>query len=365
MQKVKLLTFHNAQNYGAALQSYALKETLKDLGVAPEFVNYENEKILSDYKLIRTNSLKSFFSSLWYLPRNLKRKRSFKSFSRRYLDTDKKIYYSCESIQKDIDNGDIFVAGSDQIWNPVLTDGLSDIYTLNFKTEFNIKKIIYGASLGNEELLQNYASDFKLKLDGLDLISVREKTIIKPLEQVLGKKVEQVLDPTLLLDKQKWDKLISENNIANPPQEKYILVYTLFESNIATKIANYLSKVTGLKVLHFRKYNVYKNELRSLYSKGPVDFVNAFRNASYVVTNSFHGTVFSIIFERKFYSVLPRSRAGRIKDLLKDLELSSRIIQDIQDINLNDKIDYITAKDKIAVLKAKSIEYLKKGVIKG
>lgn len=364
MQKVKLLTFHNAQNYGAALQAYALKETLKELGVTPEFVNYENEKILSDYKLIRINSLKSFFSSLWYLPRNLKRKRSFESFSHRYLDTDKKIYYSCESIQKDIDDGDIFVAGSDQIWNPVLTDGLSDVYTLNFKTKSNIKKIIYGASLGNEELLQNYASDFKLKLDGLDLISVREKTIIKPLEQVSGKKVEQVIDPTLLLDKEKWDKLISENNIANLSYEKYILVYTLFESDEVTKIANHLSKVTGLKVVHFRKYNAYQNEHMSLYSKGPVDFVNAFKNASYVVTNSFHGTVFSLIFERKFYSVLPKARAGRIKDLLNDLELSSRIIQDIQDINLDDKIDYITTKDKIDALKAKSIEYLKKGMTK-
>ena len=70
MQNVKILTFHNAENYGATLQAYALKQTLKKLGVNPEFVNYENKKILSDYKLIRTNSLKSFFSSLWYLPRN-------------------------------------------------------------------------------------------------------------------------------------------------------------------------------------------------------------------------------------------------------------------------------------------------------
>ncbi len=362
MQKAKILTFHNAENYGATLQAYALKETLKELGVKPEFVNYENERILSDYKLIRTNSLKSFFSSLWYLPRNIKRKRSFKSFSDTYLDTTSKVYLDKEEIEQDIEEGDIFVAGSDQIWNPALTDGLSDIYTLNFENT-DIKKIIYGASLGNEELLQKNATDFKLKLQGLDLISVREKSIIKPLEEICDKKVEQVTDPTLLLNKERWDKLIDVNNVVALPKEKYILVYTLFESEEVTKIANYISSKTGLKVVHFRKYNAYKNELMSLYSYGPVDFVNAFKNAAYVVTNSFHGTVFSLIFERKFYSVLPKERAGRIKDLLQDLELDSRIISDEKEVNIDLDINYGLVKEKIEALKSKSKDFLKKGVV--
>lgn len=361
MQKVKMLTFHNAENYGATLQAYALKETLKEFGVNPKFINYENDKILSDYKLIRTNSLKSFFSSLWYLPRNLKRKRSFKGFSDRYLDTTFKVYLSKEDIEKDIESGEIFVAGSDQIWNPELTDGLSDVYTLNFERE-DIKKIIYGASLGNEELLHKNNLDFKSKLSGLDSISVREQSIIEPLEKICGKKVEQVIDPTLLLDKSAWDKLISENVTTKLPHEQYILVYTLFESDEVTKIANNISKTTGLKVVHFRKYNAYENEFMNLYTNGPVDFVNAFKNAAYVITNSFHGTVFSLIFERKFYSVLPSTRAGRIKDLLSDLDLSDRIVQDACQVNLDASIDYTTTKEKIDTLKSKSIEYLRKGI---
>jgi len=357
-----MLTFHNAENYGATLQAYALKETLKELGLDAHFINYENKKILSDYKLIRTNSLKSFFSSLWYLPRNLKRKRSFKSFSDAYLDTTSKVYLNKEEIEQDIETGKIFVAGSDQIWNPLLTDGLSDIYTLNFRNT-DIKKIIYGASLGNEELLQKNAADFKSKLQDLDLISVREKSIIKSLEEICGKKVEQVIDPTLLLSKEKWDKLIDENNVVTLPKEKYILVYTLFESEEVTKIANYLSSKTGLEVVHFRKYNAYKNELMSLYSYGPVDFVNAFKNAAYVVTNSFHGTVFSLIYERKFYSVLPKERAGRIKDLLQDLELDSRIISDQKEANIDLNINYDSVNEKIEALKSKSKDFLKKGVV--
>lgn len=363
MQKAKILTFHNAENYGATLQAYALKETLKDMYLDASFVNYEDKNILADYKLIRTNSLKSFFSSLWYLPRNLKRKRSFKSFSAKYLDTKKKVYNSKEEIEKDLEAEDVLVAGSDQIWNPSLTDGLSDVYTLNFgKNEESIKKIIYGASVGNEELLQKHVKEFKEKLEDLKYISVREQSIINPLEEVTSKHISQVIDPTLLLDRTKWDKLINENDVIELPKEKHILVYTLFESDEITKIANYISEITGLKVVHFRKYNAYKNELISLYSYGPENFINAFKNAAYVITNSFHGTVFSLIYERKFYSVLPNQRAGRIKDLLGDLNLKERIIQNEQEVNLDNNIDYIRVKGKLDALKEKSIEYLKKGI---
>ncbi len=363
MQKVKMLTFHNAENYGATLQAYALKETLKKLETEPAFVNYENKAILADYKIIRTNSLKSFFSSLWYLPRNLKRKRSFKSFSDKYLDTRSKVYTNALEIGKDIEMGDVFVSGSDQVWNPELTNGLSDVYTLNYKTDKNIKRVIYGASLGNEELLQKHADDFKAKITNLDYISVREQSIIQPLESICGRKVAQVIDPTMLLGKGEWDNLISTNSTVNFKDKKYILVYTLFESDEVTKIANYLSRVTGLKVVHFRKYNAYENEYMNLYSKGPIDFVNAFKNAEYVITNSFHGTVFSIIYERCFYSVLPKARAGRIKDLLEKLHLDLRIVDKIENINLEDKIDYTYAKEKIEEMRSQSIEYLKKGVL--
>ena len=240
---------------------------------------------------------------------------------------------------------------------------MSDIYTLNFETDKNIKRLIYGASLGNDELLQKYAVDFKTKTSNLDFISVREQSIINPLENICGKKIEQVIDPTLLLDKREWDKLITNNVTTNLKEQKYILVYTLFESDEVTKIANCISKITGLKVVHFRKYNAYDNEYMNLYSKGPIDFVNAFKNAEYIITNSFHGTVFSIIFERKFYSVLPITRAGRIKDLLKTLNLDSRIILDTKNINLDENIDYTFAKEKIEEMKSQSIEYLKKGVL--
>ena len=363
MKKVKILTFHNAENYGATLQAYALKKILEKLNTNASFVNYINKEILKDYKLIRTNSLKSFFSSLLYLPRNLKRKRSFKSFTNRYLDTVTKKYYSKQDIEQDLVKGETYIAGSDQIFNPELTNGLSDIYTLNFGKD--ITKIVYGASLGNEELLEKYSNDFNEKLQSVDMLSVRENNIVKPLEKVTGKKVEKVLDPTLLLEKNDWDKLVLENQVTNLDNKKYILIYTLFEDKEITRIANYLSKETGLRVIHFRKYNAYNNELISLYTKGPADFVNAFKKAEYVITNSFHGLVFSIIFERKFYSVMPISRGGRLRDLIELVGLETRAIKRLEDIfnlDINKNIDYKKVKEILNNEKAKSIQYLEKGI---
>ena len=366
MKKVKILTFHNAENYGANLQAYALKEVLKDMDTEPSFINYQDKHILKDYKLIRTNSLKSFFSSLWYMPRNLKRKKSFKSFCDRYLDGNTKKYYAKEEIELDLSSKDVLVAGSDQIFNPDLTGGLSDIYTLNLKKE-NVDKIIYGASVGNDELLEANKDKFKEKLKDLEYISVREENIAKSLENILNKKVEKVLDPTLLLEKEHWEELINKEKTVDLDKTKYILVYTLFENPEITKIANYLSKKTGLKVVHFRKYNAYKNELMSMYTKGPADFVNAFKNAEYIVTNSFHGLVFSIIFERKQYVLMPNSRGGRLKDMLSLVGLEKRAVNSLEDVinnELDEDIDYVSVKNRLNIEKEKSIKYLRGGICK-
>ena len=368
MKDIKILTFHNAENYGATLQAYALKETLKKLNTNPKFVNYINKNILKDYKLIRTNSFKSFFSSLWFFKRNLKRKNSFKGYINKYLDGTSKKYYSKEDIERDVKQGDTYISGSDQIFNPVLTHGLSDVYTLNFgKDTTDVTKIVYGASVGNEELLKKHKEDFFNKLQSVDLLSVREESVIAPLSKITNREVEKVLDPTLLLGKENWDKLILENKVTSLQNKKYILVYTLFENDEITKIANYLSEKTGLKIVHFRKYNAYNNELTSLYSKGPVDFINAFKHAEYIVTNSFHGLVFSIIFERKFYAVMPKERAGRLKDLIDMLSLNSRSVsslEDVQALDIDEQIDYNKVKEMLDIEKDKSIEYLKKGLTK-
>lgn len=361
MLKAKLLTFHNAENYGAMLQAYALKNTLKNEGYGVQFINYQDKNILKDYKLIRFNSFKSFFSSIFFIFRNVKRKISFKKFSDKYLDTKLKKYYTNEQIEKDISKENILIAGSDQIWNVNLTCTLSDIYTLNFNNCKN--KLIYGASVGNEELIDVYKDSFVEKLKDVEYISVRESNVKEKLENILNKSVECVLDPTLLLSKTDWNNLLEESKFVNPIKEDYILVYTLFESEKVTLAANKLSEITGLKVVHFRKYNAYKNELKSLYTYGPTEFVNAFKNAKYVITNSFHGTVFSIIYNKKFSAILPCERKKRIEELLYALDIQDRILDDNKDINkILDEIDYDSVNNKLEGLKTKSINYLKKGI---
>ena len=359
MQNIKLFTFHNAHNYGAMLQAYALKNTLKSLDTNPSFVNYVNKHIIKDYKLIKTNSLKSFFSSLWYLPRNIRRKKAFKSFSDRYLDTNAKECYTKAEVINNIHNNDILISGSDQILNMKLTQGIDDIYALNFNND-NLK-IIYGASVGNEEVLDNYINEYKEKLAKVDYLSVRERSILDKLKKITDKNVQQVLDPTLLLSKDSWNNLANTSNISLNNKE-YILVYTIFESDVIKNIANELSNKTGLKILHFRKYNIFKNELFSLYSTGPETFVNAFKNAKYIITNSFHGVAFSVIFNKEFYSVLPNERGGRIKDLLTILKIENRIINNYSETDLHNTINYDDVNKILESEKIKSIDFLKKGI---
>ncbi len=361
MKKIKMLTFHNAENYGANLQAYALKEKIKELGGDASFVNYQSERVLKGYRLIKTKSLKTFLSSFWNLKRNINRKISFKKFCNKYLDGTSKKYYTAEEIGNDAKKGEIYVAGSDQIFNPNITNGVSDVYTLNFGKN-NIKRVTYAASVGDDATLDEYAKDFKEKLKRADAVSVREASVERKLSDVIGKDVTTVLDPTLLLEKKKWDKLIEENKVHDLKEQKYILVYILFKDPEVEKIANYLSEKTGLKVIHFRRKSKKMKELMSYYEKGPVDFLNVFKNAEYVITNSFHGLIFSIIFERKFYALMPRERAGRLRDLIKLAGLERRSIaslEDVKKLDIDEKIDYKQAKSKIEEKKKESVKYLK------
>ena len=361
MKKVKMLTFHNVENYGANLQAYALKEKIKELGADASFVNYQNEHVLKEYRLIKTKSLKAILASIWNLKRNINRKNNFTKFCNKYLDGTTKKYYTADEIGNDSKKDEIYIAGSDQIFNPNITNGVSDVYTLNFGKN-NIKRVAYAASVGDDSTLDEYAKDFKEKLKKIDAVSVREASIAGKLSEVIGKDVKTVLDPTLLLEKEKWDKLIEENKVHDLKDQKYILVYILFKDPEVEKIVNYLSEKTGLKVIHFRRKSKKMKELMSYYEKGPADFLNVFKNAEYIVTNSFHGLIFSIMFERKFFALMPKERAGRLKDLMKLTGLEKRSVaglEDVKKLDIDEEIDFKQAKANIEEKKKESIEYLK------
>ncbi len=350
MKKIGILTFHRAHNYGAVLQSYALQLKTKSF-----IIDYYSPYIYDQYKLfkpLRKNVIKFIIS----LVRDF---RNYKVNKKRYINFEKVISNLPLISLEETNNMSILITGSDQVWNPEITNGLSDIYTLNFGND-NIKRISYAASVGNINNIEKYKNEYKDKISKLDRISVREESAKLELEKILPyKKIEVVLDPTLLLTEKEWNNEIKSIKSEN---KKYILAYVVEENDNYLKIVNKLSKETGLGIIHFgRKNPGYNNEIKTCYTSGPLEFVNLIKNADYIVTTSFHATVFSIIFNKKFWVVPHRTTGSRVTDLLNKLGISHRIVNTLEEFekrNYDENIDYNKVNKILEKEREKSINWL-------
>lgn len=367
MKNIGIVTFHNAHNYGAMLQVYALQKFLQGQKSKVEVINYENKRIISTYKVfkpIRKNLLKyssTLFDDVINYKINVKRYNKFNSFMNEELILSEKVKDK-EDINSKLNYFDICITGSDQVWNPDIVGELSDIYTLNFGPK-SMKRISYAASIGDVSTIEKNKDSFKNKISKIDNISVRETDAQVELSKLLDKHIKVVLDPTLLLTKNEWDDRLK--NITNE-KEKYILAYMVKADEEYFKIVNELSRKTGLKVVHFEKDNQnYDSVLRTAYTDGPFEFVNLIKNAEYVVATSFHATVFSIIFNRKFF-IVPHKKTGfRVVNLLNKLGIENRVfyeLKEFKEINYDFETDWFKVEKNIINERNKSIEFLKKAI---
>jgi len=343
MKKVGIVTFHKALNYGAFLQAFALQEFLKK-EYKVTIIDYENKKIKKDYKVIKTTSIKEMIKSFLYLSKTIKRKKVFLKCIKRNLN-----------LGKIKDNFDIVIAGSDQIWNLNLTGGYDDIYSLEKFS--NVKRISYASSIGEESIISKNKNEYQKIMANIDEISVREEKAKKELEKLTDKKIKVNLDPTMLLEKKNWLKYTT--NISN--KEKYIFSYF-----VAVTQENYdaLAKISNkmkLKTISYSKRVKEKNVYKDCYTDNPFEFISRIKEAEIIFTSSFHATVFAIIFNKKFYCMPPKGKENRILDLLSKLELNSRIItklEDIDRIDLYEKINYEEVNKKLAELRKDSKNWL-------
>lgn len=364
MKKIKIITFHSAHNYGAILQVYALQRVLSEENNV-EVINYRNNNIDNTYKLINPETLKTIIKSITknilYFHRNITRYNKFENIIKEKLNLTKK-YNSEEEIKKDFPKADIYITGSDQVWNTSITKGLQDSYTLNFGDD-STRRISYAASIGKSKLTDAEKEVFKEKILKLDYISVREEDAKKILTPVINKPIEVVLDPTLLISKEEW-----QNEIKNIKKEKeeYILAYTVGADDEYYKIINELSKKTNLRVIHFETRNKkIKNVLRNAYTSDPFEFINLIKNAKYVVCTSFHATVFSIIFNKKFFVIPHKITGSRVYNLLNKLEIENRAVKNLEEfkkIDYDEEINYEKTKILLEKERNKSLDWIKKAI---
>ena len=322
--KTGIVTFHSAHNYGASLQTWALQKTLQNMGITPVVINYRPAVIdrlyhpLYGYRGVKKQIVR--MGKALKGNHAQKRSRKYDAFIEKNFNLTKECH-TFEELKKEDFQLDACIVGSDQVWNVQHTGG-DPAYMLEFLKE-GVRKISYAASVGTDYLLPEYQTEFERGLKDFSCISVREESARPLIQNLTELPVETTLDPTLLLDEKDYEQL----RTPLPHKEKYIFVYMMEKNKEVIEFTNYISRLTGLPVIQRRPTRFFQNELESCFMETPDGFLDYIKEAEYVITNSFHGTVFSIIYGKPFVSMLHSDTGSRTKDLLRLLQLEVHLLQ--------------------------------------
>lgn len=356
--KVCTITCHNVYNHGASLQAYALMKYLLKCGHEVEIIDYRPDYLSNHYKIFKISNPKwtknVLTQMIYYVIKvpgkiiSLKRKKAFDKFTNDFLQITKNRYLSNQELKHNTPNADAYICGSDQIWNSLHRNGRDLAFYLDFAPDEKIK-LSYAASFATDKIADEFKPMVKEKVENLDGVGVREKSGVEILKDLNIKKAVTVVDPVFLLDKNDWNEIGTIEF-----SEKYILVYDFDKSAIIEKIARDIAILTGYKIYSINTYKTIYADKCFNYD-GPETFVSLVRKAEYIISNSFHAIVFSVIYDKNIIAVNRKEALNiRMIDLLDDLKLSSRLVDDNYNIeellvnidygepkkNLNDKINF-------------------------
>lgn len=363
--KIKTITCHDVYNHGASLQAFALQTYLNCLGHDVEIIDYKPDYLSNHYKLWSVSNPvfdKPVDKQLYLLAKlpgrliALRRKRKFDEFTQKYLRLTPHRYHSNEELKTNPPKADVYIAGSDQIWNTLFQNGRDEAFYLDFVPK-GTKRIAYAASFATKDVVEEYKPFVRRMLQSFDSISLRERISLPLLESLGRKDGVAVCDPVFLLSREQWNNILPASSI----EEKYLLVYDTENSNKIRDIAQSISKERKLKIFNIsssRKSYVDKD----FWASSPIDFVQLIRDAEFVVSNSFHATAFSLIFHREF-CVVNRSEAinERMLSLLEQYGLQDRLITNKIE-NLSASIDYSKVQPEIERDIEASKQYLRDAI---
>lgn len=364
MKKTAIVTYCHSPNYGAALQLFATYKAIEKNGgkaIVVDYVNeYEDSQISLPF-LLKNKKLKLFLRVLisGYIFRSIpNQKRNFTDFYSS-MDYTEKIR-SADELKK-LKDVNVFCVGSDQVWNPLITGKFDDVFFLN--TPLEQKKISFSSSMGslNFEVDEAY---LKKALADFAHISVREKIAQEYLAEKTGREITEVVDPTLLFTKQEWAEML-QNNDEREIKEPYILIYAIGgEFGKLLKAARKVQKITGMKIACVTLSSRPKPVDYVLDHANPAKFVKYIAQAAFVVTNSFHGTSFSIINQVPFLSYVYEENPGRAMGLLKLCGLEQRAYHGGDEVNPQafDPKDIIAASEILKAEAQRSMQWLKEAV---
>lgn len=349
--KIGILTFHDAHNYGAALQAFALQEYIKSKGHEVFFLDYHLNYVNKYYrwfnlsKIIRKNvlaGLKEFVR----LPLRRKRYKMFNLFI-------EKNFHLLQVEKTGLDKKlDLLIVGSDQLWNYVLTGGFNNLYWGNIPG-YTKPMITYAISMEVQPADDIIKDKIKKCIKNFDGISVRENTLRKTLQPLTNKEIRLCLDPTMLVSIDIWNKVVSSPIIKDP----YVLLYQVRSSKTAEIIASKIADMYKCKVV--KLYASADEESDTVcFGAGPSEFLNLIKYAKHVVSVSFHGTIFPLVFHVPITPILlGDGKDDRVLSILNRLDLEHLAMSDASSLQLP-SIDWIEIDSKIQEIRKDSENYL-------
>lgn len=376
--KIGIITILKVNNYGAELQAYATQAVLKRMGYDAEIIDYlfyknpafiKTHRSVPLFRFTLKKRLAEFLYPLLFRLRSVKNKTVLTRRENRFTNFHKKntsmskTYRSIDELYEAKMNYDVYLTGSDQVWNPGIYSSIAP-YFLDFAPK-DSKRIAYAASFGVSAIPVQACKYYKNHLQTYDAIGVREKNAVELVNTLANKESKWVLDPTLLLDKETWLQVASPVEVTEP----YILLYELTPCRYIRELAEYVNQTHNWQIVRICKNASPEDKdgsVLNIVDAGPAEFLYLFSKASLIITNSFHGSAFAINFQRPFYTVLPlrKHNNSRQRSLLEMFELTDRLLVegDKYPCTENLAIDYQAVNEILLQERTKSIQFLKNAI---
>lgn len=358
--KIDIITLHYINHYGSLLQTYATCKMFAKMGHNAEIIDYirpnAEEKIqlrmALNAKGFKKLSLKGIAFVLSKKIENKKRKEFSNAFLSKYVPMTRR-YMDYEDLKKNPPIADIYVTGSDQTWNSEYNGGVLPAYYLDF-VPGDKKRIGYSVSIGMPKIPEKEYNQTKKYIEKYAAISVRENSAKEIIQNMGYNNVMQILDPTLILNREDWLPLVANRMVDEP----YIVIYKLNSIPEIESFAENLAQKTGFKIVRMSYYlNHYKYKGKMIYSPTVEEFLSLIYHAEYVLTDSFHCLAFSLNFGKEFYAFYPNKYSTRLKSLMELTGTTDRVVENPEKF-VNTKIDYSYVNDILERERKKAIKFI-------
>lgn len=359
--KAEVITLHRVTNFGSLLQTYATQKSLEALGCEVQVIDFVPEG-LSFYRSVWPKGRSTASRLIKLLPLtvcNLIQYSMSDRFLHNHINLTPKRYTSFAQLAEACPPADVYISGSDQVWNTQNSNPPADLgaYYLAFAGEQ--KKIAYAGSFGKDDFSQEEKDMVTKWLKDYAALSVREDTALETLRD-FGLDGVHVVDPTLLLTAEQWRQFCPKKK----PKPGYVFIYNLNRNKVLEQAATAIAKKHGWRVVNFADTFEYVKGAQNRFGNDPMDFINHIANADFVVTDSFHGTAFSLNLSRQFLSIPAPKYNCRLESILRMTGCTDRMFTTVGEAleKSDTSIDYARVTPLLDQARQRSVDYLKEAL---